>query len=56
MEQRTLVVQVHTRLPKVARPHTQVSILPGPVPCLYKWHARGRDAGTFTTPSTRDRL
>jgi hypothetical protein len=30
--------------------------LPMPQPCLHKWHARGRRAGTFTTPSTRHRL
>jgi uncharacterized protein YbaR (Trm112 family) len=40
----------------MAEPHPWISILPGPLPCLYIWHACGRHAGTLTTPSTRHRL
>src|SRR6266849_5533529 len=40
----------------MAEPHPWVSIVPGPLPCLYIWHAFGRHAGTLTTPSTRHRL
>jgi hypothetical protein len=49
MGQRTLVVQTRTRLPKMAKPHTWLSILPPSFPCLYKWHARCGHAGTFTS-------
>jgi hypothetical protein len=37
----TLVVQSRPRLSKVAEHHPWVSILPGPLPCLYIWHACG---------------
>src|SRR6266566_6660301 len=40
----------------MAEPHPRVSILPGPLPCLYIWYACDRHAGTLTTPSTRHRL
>ena len=45
-----------TRLPTMVEPHPWGSILPGPLPCVYIWHARGRYAGTLTLPSTRHRL
>ncbi|KAI0270368.1 hypothetical protein BGY98DRAFT_238183 [Russula aff. rugulosa BPL654] len=32
---RMLVVQTRPRLPKMAEPHTRVTILPGSLPCLY---------------------
>src|SRR6266849_338291 len=53
---RALVVRTRPRLSKMAEPHPWVSIVPGPLPCLYIWHAFGRHAGTLTTPSTRHRL
>ena len=53
---RAMVVQTHTSLPKMASPHTWVSILPGSLPRLYIWHASCRHDFTLTSPSTRHRL
>ena len=39
MGARTMVEQTRTGLPKMAKPPTQIGILPGPLPRLYMGHA-----------------
>jgi hypothetical protein len=54
--QRILVVHACPCLPKMEKHHSWLSILLGPFPALYIWHASCRHAGPFTSPSTPRRL
>ena len=56
MGARTMVEQTRISLPKMAKPLTQIGILPGPLPRLYMGHASRRHARPLTFPSTRYRL
>ena len=52
---RTMVAQTRTSLPRMAKPLTRLSILPGPLPRLYMGHASCRHARPLTFPFTRHR-
>ncbi|KAH9953780.1 hypothetical protein BJV74DRAFT_874765 [Russula compacta] len=55
MRPRTLVVQTHTRLQKMAIPGIRISIPSRTLPCLHIWHASSRHAGTFPSSSAHHR-
>ena len=56
MESRNMVVQTRTSLPKMAKTHTWVTILPESLPLLYIWHTTCRHAGPLTSSSSCHRF
>jgi hypothetical protein len=44
---RTLVVQPHARLPKMAKAHIRIGVLPGNMPRVHLQHPSSRHASAF---------